>query len=260
MKHRLFAFALAIAAVAVTASAQGPQGQGGGNANAPATGICTTNPLDMTRPQTVEGPITSLDLGYGVQYPSIVVNKLHIKVAPIWFLLDHDFELGSGETVKISAVPSTTPGDSYLYAVEITKLPSGLKLTLREADGQPVWLAANRRGPGNGNSSGARAGQQNCFDPASVQTAAGVVESVTAGVGIRQPVMVLKAGTTLFTIKLGPERILLDADFEIKAGATLTVKFGLATCSDEFIALEITNAAGQTIVLRNADGLPAWND
>lgn len=259
MKHRLFAFALAIAAVAVTASAQGPQGQPGGNRNTPTTGDCAVNPLDMTRLQTIEGPIATLDLGYGVQYPSIVVNKLQIKVAPIWFLLDRDFELVSGETVKITAAPSTTAGDAYLYAIEITRIASNAKLTLRDTTGQPLWLAANRRGTGNGSPNAPRDGQS-CLDPASVQTVAGIVETVTAGVGIRQPVMVLKSGTTLFTIKLGPERTLLDADFEIKAGLSLTVKYGLATCSDEFVALEITDAQGRTIVLRNADGSPAWND
>jgi hypothetical protein len=259
MKHRLFAFALAMAAVAVTASAQGPQGQPGRNPGPPpADGVCTTLPLDLAKLQVVEGPITLLDLGQGVQYPSIVVNKLQIKVAPVWFLLDNDFELATGDQVRINAAPSTTPGDAYLYALDITRTATGAKLTLRDATGQPLWRAANRRRSGEGNPDAPRNGES-CFDPASVKIASGVAETVTAGLGIRQPVLVLKSGDTLLTIRIGPERVLLDADFEVKAGMNLTVKYGLATCSDEFVALELTDVVGRRIILRDQDGSPLWS-
>lgn len=262
MKHRFFAFAIAMAAVATLASAQGPKGKQTG-----------PNPLDLSRVQTVEGPVTLLDLGYGVQYPSLVVNNLKIKIAPVWFFLDHDFEIGTGDQLRISAAPSTTPGDSYLYALEITRAATGDKITLRDSTGQPLWFAANRRGGngsgGNGGSgNGSGSGNPNpvspgngssCIDPASAATASGTVDSVTAGVGIRQPVVVLKAGTTLLTIRIGPERVLLDSGFEIKTGATLTIRYASAS-TGELVALTITDASGATLTLRNPDGTPAWNN
>lgn len=256
MKLRLFAFALALAAVLATASAQGPKGQPGGNPNPPASTVCPANPLDLSQQKIIEGAITSIDLGYGVQYPSIVVNKQAIKIAPVWFLLENDFELGVGDQVKVTAVPSTAAGDAYLYALEITKTAVNSTLALRNATGQPLWLAENRRA---GNQTAPRLGTP-CIDPASIKSVTGAVDSVTAGIGVRQPVVVIKSGDTLVTIKLGPERILLDADFEIKAGMTLTVKYALATCTDEFVALSLTDSAGHTIVLRNDDGSPAWNN
>lgn len=260
MQHRFLAFALVIAAVAFTASAQGPQGPGagGGNFNNNAAGTCA-NPLVMASIQTIEGAITSLDLGSGIQYPSIVVNKIQIKLAPVWFLLDQDFEIAIGETVRINAASSSTAGDGYLYAIDIVKTATNESLTLRDSSGQPLWLAANRRGvAGASNPNAPRTGEP-CLDPASIRTAAGTVDHVTAGVGIRQPFLVLKSGDTLLTIKLGPERVLLDEDFEIKAGTQLSVKFGLASCTGEFVALELTDAAGRTLVLRDSGGAPAWN-
>jgi hypothetical protein len=70
--------------------------------------------------------------------------------------------------------------------------------------------------------------------------------------------MVLKtADGNLLTVKLGPERILEAADFEIKAGDALTVRYAV-TCTGETVALELTNSAGARIVLRNDDLTLAW--
>ena len=72
------------------------------------------------------------------------------------------------------------------------------------------------------------------------------------------PTLVLKtADGKLLTVKIGPERLLDAVDFEIKAGETLTVRYGV-TCTNETVALELVNAA-VTLVLRNEDGTPAWN-
>ena len=61
--------------------AQGPQStrQGGG---------AGTSQLDMSKLQTVTGAITAVNIGYGMQFPSITLNKVQIKIAPAWYLLD----------------------------------------------------------------------------------------------------------------------------------------------------------------------------
>jgi hypothetical protein len=82
---------------------------------------------------------------------------------------------------------------------------------------------------------------------------------VNAALGVQFPVLVLKADDgNLLTIKIGPERAILASDFELNPGDKLTVKYGLATCGDELVTLELTDAKGNTLTLRNDDGTPAW--
>jgi hypothetical protein len=80
------------------------------------------------------------------------------------------------------------------------------------------------------------------------------------GAGIEMPILIVKTGDgTLITMRIGPERILLEADFELKEGEAITAKYAQVPCTDENIALELTNAAGQTVALRDDLGRPNWN-
>lgn len=238
MKRRLFSILTTSVLVAATALAQGPHGPGAPRANAG---------LNMAAQTTIDGSITSVQIAYGTQYPSIVVNKTQIKVAPVWFLLENDFELVTGDAVSVVVAPSNNKGDTYLYAVRIAK--SADSITLRSELGVPLWTkqAEGRGGKPEGPSNcGA------CVDLASAQSATGVIDRVNSGVGIQHPTLVLKlADGTLLTVKLGSERLILSSDFELNAGATLTVKYALATCTDELVALQLTDADGKTLTLRN---------
>ena len=73
------------------------------------------------------------------------------------------------------------------------------------------------------------------------------------------PSLVLKtAAGKLLTIKLGPERMLLATDLELKAGDSITVKYAEMACDDdELVALAITKG-GVTVTLRGDDCRPAW--
>ena len=62
----------------------------------------------------------------------------------------------------------------------------------------------------------------------------------------------------LVTFKLGPERILLESDLELKVGEQVTVKYASSTCCAELVALAITNGTGKTVVLRDESGRPGW--
>ena len=86
-----------------------------------------------------------------MQYPSITVSKLQIKVAPVWYLLEKNFEIRSGDNLTIVAAPSTSASDSYLYAVEMTNTATQSKLVLRDASGLPLW---SRQGGGPGAGAG----------------------------------------------------------------------------------------------------------
>lgn len=249
-------FVTALSLTAILALAQGPnQGQQGPNQGQQIPP--NSNPgLNMAKLQTVEGTVSGVQIAYGAQYPSILVNQTQIKVAPVWYLLENDFEIANGDSVRVTAAPANTANDPYLYAVEITKKANGAKITLRNELGVPLWMGAARRGS---NPQAPRTGGA-CVDPASIKTATGTVDRVTLGAGIQHPNLVLNSGGTLITVELGPERMLLDSDLELKPGSTVTVKYGLATCMEENVAIEISDTAGHTVVLRHNDGTPAWND
>jgi len=244
---------IAILTLAAAAGfAQGPRGPQNPNApNHPASA------LDMTRLKTLTGPVSAVNIAYGTQYPSISVNQAVIKVAPVWFFLAQGFEMKAGDVVTVVAAPSLLPNDSYLYAIEISSEANKARIVLRDQAGVPLWT-----GPaaGRGNSATPRTGTgTGCVDAASIVTATGAIEKLTMGVGIQMPALVLKTEGKLVTIKLGPERTLLEADLELQEGQSITVRYGTASCTGEYVALQLVNAAGVTVTLRSDDGTPAWN-
>lgn len=200
--------------------AQGPQGPGPSQ----STGNRQNAGVNMSLQTTVEGIISSVQIAYGAQYPSIVVDKQQIKVAPVWYLLENGFELTAGETVRVVAAPSLNAGDAYIYAISITRTAGGAALTLRNEAGVPLWRnhTAPTRPPR------ARLCPVSIRRPSRRPT--GIIDRVNAGLGIQFPVLVLKLqDNTLLSVKLGPERMLLAADFELNPGAALTVQYAAAT-------------------------------
>ena len=243
---------LAVLLIAATAAfAQGPRGtQQQNTSNHP------TAAPDMTKARTVSGTVSAVDIGYGMHYPSITVNQSVIKVAPVWFLVEQNFELKAGDQVTVVAAPSTVPGDSYLYAIEIANIGSTARIVLRDAAGVPLWTATTGARGANVAGTGSCIG---CLDLTTVNTAAGTVEKVSMGIGIQMPSLVVKTTAgALVSMKLGPERALLAADFELKAGDTVSAKYAHKTCTDENVASQLTNSAGVTVTLRNSDGTPNW--
>ena len=88
---------------------------------------------------------------------------------------------------------------------------------------------------------------------------AGQIETVVYGPGIQSPSITIRTSEgELITAQLGPERVLLDADVELKAGQQITAKLAKCSYRDEYLVLELTLADGTTIVLRDSDGTPVW--
>ncbi|MFB3825160.1 MAG: hypothetical protein ACE15B_00275 [Bryobacteraceae bacterium] len=253
MKRFLIAVPAIALIFAAQAAAQGPFGRGGQQ----GAGVRASS-LDMTKVQTIAGKVGAIDISLGAQYPTFTVGAVTIKAAPVWFLLDNDFELKAGDAVSVSAAPSTVANDSYLYAIQITNTATGAKIVLRDNNGLPLWSGP---GAGRGNPDAIRDGTcAGCVDAATIATIAGTVEKVVMGYGIQMPSLVVKgADGKLITMKIGPERTLLQADFELKAGDRVTARYAYATCSEEYVALQLTNASGVVVTLRNDDGTPAWN-
>lgn len=241
---------------AVVAPAQGRRGP-----QAPVTPQYSG--LNMAAVQVIQGTVAEVDVALGAQYPSIVINKAQIKLAPAWYLLDNDIEIRTGDSLKVTVAPSANTADTYLYAIDLTKGAAFLKL--RDSQGLPLWTGGPRMGARQGgvvgNGPGNGTGEcQGCLDAASIATVTGTVEKVTAGLGIQFPTLVLKTpDNKLLTIRIGPERVLLAADFEIAAGQKLTVKYAVSTCREELVALALTDSSGREVVLRESDGAPSWN-
>lgn len=233
------------------ALAQGPHGPAG---HGTRTGASL---LDLTKKQTVAGTVTAVDAAYGVAYSSITVNKIQIKTAPIWYLLEKGFEVKTGDAVSVNAAPSKTPGDAYLYALEIVNSTSKRSIALRDANGVPLWTGGAGMAGGYGHHD--EMAQGGCLDPATIATASGVIDKISAGIGVQMPSLTVKtADGKLVTVKLGPERILLAEDIELKAGDKITVRYASESCTDELVGLSLTTAGGTVIQLRNEDGTPCW--
>lgn len=240
---------------AVICPAQGPRGFQAGFGSGPAA----HGPgLDMSKVTTLEGTVTSVNIGFGNQYPSIEINKTAIKIAPVWFLLDNNFEIKAGDNLSVVSAPGTASSDAYLYAIKLVNLATKMELSIRDASGLPLWTR-QARGNSSGLSQRGSGCGSGCIDAASAVIFSGTVDSVSMGVGIQMPTVSLKtADGKLITVKIGPEHVLLENDFELKGGDAATLKAALSTCGGEYVALWIT-ANGQTLVLRNDDGTPAWN-
>ena len=242
MKHMIKAGLITLAAVGVCA-AQGQYRTG----SAKAAG----SNLNMARVQTISGTVSVVNVGYGMQYPSITIGKVVIKMAPVWYLLDNNFEIKVGDALSIVAAPAASASDPYMYAVEMTKTATSLRLVLRDALGIPLW-ASPQTGRGPLTDGG-------CLVSSATASVSGSVEQINSGLGIQMPTLTVKsADGSLLTFKLGPERVLLASDLELKAGDLVTVKYASLSCCEDLVALAITNAAGGTVVLRDESGRPLW--
>jgi len=245
------------AAVAVTLG-QGPQANGGGQGQfgGHGRGHGAGQPqLEMATLQEISGAVTAVNLGAGTQYPSIEVGGKLIRVAPIWFLLENDFEISRGDQVVVGAVLSTSMTDPYLHAVWIRNETTEKQIQLRGEAGSAGW-ARRRGGFAIQEPQGNRLVRGGCGFSA-IETVSGAVLEVSVGAGIRQPNVILQTLAGPVSVKVGPSRVLLENEFQIAVGDTLTVVYGVSTCTDEKVALQLTNG-DVTITLRNEDGSPAW--
>lgn len=249
---RILETMILLGAAAGLALAQGPQAGGAGRTTAGAPSVT----LAMNSTRTVTGAVTAVSIGWGMQYPSITINKVQIKVAPVWYLLEENFEIKTGDNLSVVAAPSNVASDLYLYAVDITNNLTSAHIVLRDSTGLPLW---SHRGstPGSGSGAGLTADGRR-VQVLSFETASGIIDQVTSGPGIQMPPLTLKiAEGKLLVIKLGPERVLLEADLELKTGDTITINYAVTEHDGELVALAITKG-GMTVALRGDDLRPLW--
>ena len=122
-----------------------------------------------------------------------------------------------------------------------------------------------QRGQGGRGSGGWGMGSQyqRMYNPASVETLSGTVESVekvTPMKGMQYGIhLTLKTGKGTVDVHLGPEWYIERQDAKIEKGDTIEVKGSRVTLAGKpaIIASEVKKG-DSTLALRDANGIPAW--
>ena len=119
-------------------------------------------------------------------------------------------------------------------------------------------------GPGGGMGMGSGMGPR-LYNPQTVTTVKGTVEKVEelnmgrGGMGMKFRELILKTDKGSLTVHLGPGFYLDQQKFAVKAGDTLEVTGSQVTLNNQpaIIAREV-KGNGQTLKLRDDQGIPAW--
>ena len=117
-------------------------------------------------------------------------------------------------------------------------------------------FAYAQRGPGPGQ----RAGMYNVENETTVKGAVEEVKTVTGRRGWNGTHLTLKTADKIFDVHVGPSRFLKEKGFNIVKGDEIEVTGATAQVrgSEVLIAREIKKG-GETVVLRDAQGIPKWS-
>lgn len=241
----------------------------GPNTPTPAPGRVSYDPSAVL---TIDGVVTAVNIyQHELEYPSIAVStttlgEVVIKLAPLWFLLENDFEIQAGDTVRILALPCNLVSPATYYAVSISVIDPVTQevvssIILRDTSGFPLWTARGQTATTATPATGARkcAAQGNCLEVMAIGQVSGVVDSVIPGTGISQSRLMLRLQDgKYFGVDIGPARNMLGQDFELRAGETVMLRFGMLRRSRHHVALQLGYGNGYQITVRKETGAPAW--
>ena len=104
---------------------------------------------------------------------------------------------------------------------------------------------------------------QRMYDPATVETVSGVVESVnkiTPTKGMYSGIhIVLKTDKEIIVVHLGPEWYIERQDMKLEKGDTIEVKGSRITFEGKPVLIAAECNKGDTVlILRDSAGIPAW--
>ncbi len=230
---------------------------------------------------TVEGTVVQFVAGLGQGMPELQVEDAGgalytFVLGPYWYLTDQGFTAQPGDAVVVTAYPCTLC-DTGFAVVSVVNVTAGVTLTLRDANGLPIWPQLQPSEPGGGgqgqpsgktgtarpvirSSGGSGTGDRLVPDLTRTTTFTGTVASysVVAGTGAGTLVLATDSGDMSFL--LSSVWVLINAGFNPQVGATLSVVAAPVIIDGQeiWVALTITDeATGLTFVLRDpATGLP----
>jgi hypothetical protein len=147
MSTRTLAHAVAIGAMVLTASLAAAQPRGGRGMGMPHYDKST----EVTVKGTVEAVLTSQQGTQGMRGMGMGTHltfrtesgDIDVHVGPSWWLTEQKLEFAKGDQLQIVGSSITFNGGKALIAREITK--GDRKITLRDANGFPVWSGRGRR-------------------------------------------------------------------------------------------------------------------
>ena len=265
---------LVLLALAVAGSSEAGSGQRGNRGG--------SGPLISTaQTVTVEGTVVTFVAGLGQGMPELQVEDAGgalytFVLGPYWYLVEQGFSAQPGDAVIVTAYPCALC-DTGFAVVSVVNVTAGVTLTLRDANGLPIWPQLQPSEPGSGgqgppsgktgtarpvirSSSGSGTGDRLVPDLTRTTTFTGTVASYSVVAGTGAGTLVLTTGTGDVSFLLSSVWVLVNAGFNPQVGAALTVVAAPVIIDGQeiWVALTITDeATGLTFVLRDpATGLP----
>ena len=231
---------------------------------------------------TVEGTVVQFVAGLGQGMPELQVEDAGgalytFVLGPYWYLTDQGFTAQTGDAVVVTAYPCALC-DTGFAVVSVVNVTAGVTLTLRDANGLPIWPQLQPSEPGGGgqgqssgktgtarpvirsSTSGSGTGDRLVPDLTRTTTFTGTVASYSVVAGTGAGTLVLATDTGDMSFLLSSVWVLIRAGFEPAVGNALTVVAAPVTIDDQeiWVAITITDdATGLVLVLRDpATGLP----
>lgn len=248
--------------------------------------------FDSSQLVTFQGPVVQLVAGLGQGMPELQITAsdtraMSFTLGPYWYLQEAGFAADAGDAVEVSAYPCVTCESGFAVAVVVNQTKA-LTLTLRTADGTPLWAArqqgtqshsgegGNGTNGNNGNSGSSgnngdgdhrgdnrgRGGCETCEPPdlSRVTTFTGSVASFQAEPGEGTPTVTMVTPTGDVTILVSPFAALQRAGFTFAVGQTLEITAAPVERDDveTWLALVVKDTTtGLSVVLRDpSTGLP----
>ena len=266
MKRNLLLTIAAIALVATAAFAQQHRRGAGAGSGTPPAG-----------PQSVlTGTVVQFLASSGTGMPSLVIqqggSEQTLVLGPFWFLQNAKFAAVAGDSVEVTVMACSSCPSGYAV-LSVKNLTSGTTVTLRNADGLPLWQSGRQGGPGSqvgqggpasgmgGNRGGQRRGQGACNGTGPDMTRAasftGTAVSFTGGAGAGRPTLVLATAAGEKTFLVAPYKAVVQSGLQFPAGTAFTLT-AVPNVNDEWVVISLKDdATGSELVLRDPQtGLP----
>lgn len=250
---RITLIALAVIVIATAAFAQG---YGRGQGQGPGQGTPPSGPQSV-----ITGTVVSFTASAGSGMPALVVNNgsdVTFILGPFWFLQNAQFSAVAGDRVELTVLACTSCPGGYAV-VSVKNLTNGSSVTLRNAQGLPLWQQGGQgsrggRRFGNGPGKGPGMGRGTCNgagpDMAQLATFTGTAASFTGGPGAGRPTLVLATTEGEKSFIVSPYRVILDAGFTFSQGMSLTLT-AAPNVNQEWVVVTLKdNATGAELVLR----------
>ncbi len=225
--------------------------------------------VDLASLRTVSGEVTSVSITAGEKHPSFVLaadtgETLTVELGAYWYLVSEGFTVAPGDQVTAEVAGCINKDETEVVAFSVENLTAGVSIVLRDSDGSPLWKG-QRKGRGNGQGNGqGTALQADCYctgqsvQPGTLQEVQGKVKKLDVGLGNHRNTVKLKAaGSGEYQVALGPFWYMQQQGFTLEKGETVRVR--AIQCPDCNVALSVTKVkSGETLQLRNDEGVPLW--